>query len=143
MRWRVSLPRRRYCTTARQVRPTALPSTNEIVSICTSAAPYLSPLAIADNAFFRLPHVWWEILADTAPIGIKRVAALVFSWAESPHLGKDLLRPALEQTRGFATVSATTEPTNRKPFSSTGFSLAAPQMAPFSPSLLAGLSHAL
>jgi hAT family C-terminal dimerisation region len=61
---------------------------DQIVSICTSAAPYLSPLAIADNASFNLPHVWWEIMADTAPIVIKRVAALVFSCAAMSASGE-------------------------------------------------------
>jgi hypothetical protein len=61
---------------------------DQIVSVCTSAAPYLSPLAIADNASFRLPHVWWEIMADTAPIAIKRIAALVFSCAATSASGE-------------------------------------------------------
>jgi Protein of unknown function (DUF 659)/hAT family C-terminal dimerisation region len=61
---------------------------DQIVSVCTSAAPYLSPLAVADNASFRLPHVWWEIMTDTAPIAIKRVAALVFSCAATSASGE-------------------------------------------------------
>jgi hypothetical protein len=43
---------------------------DQIVSVCTSAAPYLLPIVIADSASFRLTHVWWEIMADTAPNGI-------------------------------------------------------------------------
>jgi hypothetical protein len=116
---------------------------DQIVSICTSADPYLSPIAIADNASFRLPHVWGEILVDTAPIAINCVAALVFSCAATSASGERSLSPALEYTSGLATVLATTEPTNHKPFSSTGFSLAGPQMVPCFPSMLAGLSRVL
>jgi hypothetical protein len=61
---------------------------DQIVSVCTSPAPYLSPLANADNASFRLPHVWWEIMADTTPIVIKRVAAFVFSCAATYSSGE-------------------------------------------------------
>jgi hAT family C-terminal dimerisation region len=45
-------------------------------------------LVIDDIASFRLPHLWWEILADTAPIVIKRVAALVFSCAATSASGE-------------------------------------------------------